>query len=160
MSACCDDNKEYSIATKFYCCLYVIEQFEHQKRQRKWDNKPCLAYGTILSDKEMWNDILGCKKTYDETYQTPINNAWKKALQWLEEYLYNKHKIWRIVSAKAENTTTSELLKIKNNPFSLPEPKYILTFNICNNIEDKPKEFYAHYQQLAFTKEEQKQHLE
>ncbi|KAG9286733.1 hypothetical protein G9A89_012283 [Geosiphon pyriformis] len=61
---------------------------------------------------------------------------------------------------KTEGMTTSELLEIKNNPLSLPESEYIQTFNIFGNIENNPKKFYKHYQQLAPTKEEQKQCLE
>ncbi|KAG9303959.1 hypothetical protein G9A89_005869 [Geosiphon pyriformis] len=57
MSACYDDNKEYSTATKFYCHLCIIKWFGCPKRQKKWDNKLCLTCGTILSDKEIWNDI-------------------------------------------------------------------------------------------------------
>ncbi|KAG9294247.1 hypothetical protein G9A89_021606 [Geosiphon pyriformis] len=37
MDACCNDDDEYSTATK----------------QKKWDNKSCLACGTILPDKEI-----------------------------------------------------------------------------------------------------------
>ncbi|KAG9285471.1 hypothetical protein G9A89_010946 [Geosiphon pyriformis] len=63
-------------------------------------------------------------------------------------------------SAKAKDTTTSELLEIKNNSLLLSEPEYILTFNIFGNIEDDPEEFHEHYQQLALIKKKQEQHLE
>ncbi|KAG9291633.1 hypothetical protein G9A89_022052 [Geosiphon pyriformis] len=43
----------------------------------------------------------------------------------------------RIAYVKAEDTTTSELLEIKNNPLSLPEPKYVQTSD-CNFIYNLP----------------------
>ncbi|KAG9290620.1 hypothetical protein G9A89_011583 [Geosiphon pyriformis] len=89
-----------------------------------------------------------------------INNAWKQALQQLEEYPHDKDKLWRMASVKTEGLTTSELLKIKNNPLSLLKPKYIQTFDIFGNIENDPKKFYEHYQQLALTRKEQEQCLE
>ncbi|KAG9296556.1 hypothetical protein G9A89_015148 [Geosiphon pyriformis] len=48
-----------------------------------------------------------------------------------------------MVSAKAEGVTTSELLEIKNNPLALPEPEYVLTFNVFGNIEDDWKNFIS-----------------
>ncbi|KAG9285641.1 hypothetical protein G9A89_009281 [Geosiphon pyriformis] len=86
----------------------------------------------------------------------PINHLNKQ----LEEYLHDKHELWRMAYVKAEGTTISELLEIKNNSLFLPEPKYVQTFDIFGNIKDDPEEFYKHYQQLASTIEEQKQHLE
>ncbi|KAG9288382.1 hypothetical protein G9A89_021413 [Geosiphon pyriformis] len=51
-----------------------------------------------------------------------------------------------MVSVKAEDTTTSKLLEIKNNLLSLPESKYVLTFDVFGNIEDDLEEFHEHYQ--------------
>ncbi|KAG9285970.1 hypothetical protein G9A89_022646 [Geosiphon pyriformis] len=65
-----------------------------------------------------------------------------------------------MMNAKAEGVTTSELLEIKNNPLSLLESEYVLTFDIFGNIENNPEEFYKHYQWLAPTREEQEQWLE
>ncbi|KAG9294229.1 hypothetical protein G9A89_021588 [Geosiphon pyriformis] len=61
--------------------------------------------------------------------------------------------------AKAEGATTNKLLEIKNNSLLLLEPEYVQTFDIFVNIEDNLKEFHKHYQQLASTRKEQKQHL-
>ncbi|KAG9307076.1 hypothetical protein G9A89_016904 [Geosiphon pyriformis] len=84
------DNKEYFMATRFYCHLCVIEHFRQPKQQKKWDNQLCFTCRTILPDKRMWNDIPGHEGTYNETCQytilinnwvskgTPINNAWKQ----------------------------------------------------------------------------------
>ncbi|KAG9286835.1 hypothetical protein G9A89_012385 [Geosiphon pyriformis] len=144
MGACCGNDEKYSMATRFYC-------------HPCWDNQLCLTCGTILPDEGMWSDIPKCGGTCDETYQytilindwvskgTPIDNAWKQAL---------------IAYAKAESATTSELLKIKNNPLSLSKPEYVQTFDVFGNIEDNSKEFHKHYQHLASTKKEQEQCLE
>ncbi|KAG9306627.1 hypothetical protein G9A89_004824 [Geosiphon pyriformis] len=51
MSACCDDNKEYHTATKFYCHPCLLECFGRPKRQGKWDNQSCLACGETLLDE-------------------------------------------------------------------------------------------------------------
>ncbi|KAG9290056.1 hypothetical protein G9A89_010362 [Geosiphon pyriformis] len=103
MGACCGNDKEYSMATRFYYHPCVIEHFGQPKRQEKWNNQPCLVCRTILPDEGMWNDIPGHRRTCDETCQytilindwvskeTPINDAWKQAL---------------IVYAKAEGMTT------------------------------------------------------
>ncbi|KAG9305898.1 hypothetical protein G9A89_016550 [Geosiphon pyriformis] len=61
---------------------------------------------------------------------------------------------------KAEGTTTSRLLEIKNNSLFLPESEYVQIFNVFGNIEDDLEEFHKHYQHLALTKEEQEQYLE
>ncbi|KAG9292969.1 hypothetical protein G9A89_016331 [Geosiphon pyriformis] len=97
--------------------------------------------GTIFLDKE--EHVMKCV-----------------TLRQLEEYSHNEHKLWRITSAKAEDATTSKLLKIKNNFLSLPKPEYVQTFDIFGNIENNPEEFHEHYQYLTPTREEQKQHLE
>ncbi|KAG9291017.1 hypothetical protein G9A89_012889 [Geosiphon pyriformis] len=136
---------EYSTTTKFYYCPCVLKWFGRPKRQKKWDNKSCLACGTILGtcDKMCQYIILINDWVYKKT---SIDDAWKK--------------IWRMASTKAEDAMTSELLEIKNNPLSFPKPKYVQMFNVFGNIEDNPKEFHEHYQCLAPTREEQKQHLE
>ncbi|KAG9298509.1 hypothetical protein G9A89_016506 [Geosiphon pyriformis] len=64
-----------------------------------------------------------------------------------------------MVSAKAKDITTRELLEIKNNSLSLPESEYVLTLDVFGNIENDPKEFHKYYQQLAPTREEQEQYL-
>ncbi|KAG9307157.1 hypothetical protein G9A89_016985 [Geosiphon pyriformis] len=43
MGACCGDNEEYTLATKFYCHSCVIEHFGRPKWVGKWDNESCLA---------------------------------------------------------------------------------------------------------------------
>ncbi|KAG9285971.1 hypothetical protein G9A89_022647 [Geosiphon pyriformis] len=92
MSVCCGDNKEYQMATKFYCHAYLVEHFERPKRVGKWDNTLCLACGETLLNEGMWNNIPGRGGTCDETCQymilindwvckrTPIDDAWKQTL--------------------------------------------------------------------------------
>ncbi|KAG9307308.1 hypothetical protein G9A89_017136 [Geosiphon pyriformis] len=134
MSTCYSDNKEYSMTTRFYYRPCIIKCFGRPKQQEKWDNQSCLTCKTILPNERMWNDIPGHGETCNETCQ--------------------------MAYVKAEGATTSKLLEIKNNLLSLPEPKYVQTFDVFGNIEDNPEEFHEHYQHLASIREEQKQRLE
>ncbi|KAG9287728.1 hypothetical protein G9A89_004131 [Geosiphon pyriformis] len=80
------------------------------------------------------NDVPGRRRTCDEACQytilindwvrkkTPIKNAWKRALNRLDGYPHDDHKIWRMASAKTENATTKEIREIKDNPWM---PEYI-----------------------------------
>ncbi|KAG9304325.1 hypothetical protein G9A89_019887 [Geosiphon pyriformis] len=86
MGACIGDNKEWPTATKYYCRSY------------KWDHMPCLAYGKILSDEGLWNDVPGRGGTCDEA-----------SLNRLDSYPHDDHKIWRMASAKAEDATPEEI---------------------------------------------------
>ncbi|KAG9295374.1 hypothetical protein G9A89_013403 [Geosiphon pyriformis] len=63
MGACCGNNKEYQMATKFYSRACHVERFGRPKRVRKWDNTLCIVCGKTLLDKEMWNDIPGRGET-------------------------------------------------------------------------------------------------
>ncbi|KAG9299101.1 hypothetical protein G9A89_020414 [Geosiphon pyriformis] len=128
-----------------------------------WPSGYCQPKLSALDDQNnkesgITNLVSHHGETCNETYQytilinnwvckgTPIDNAWKRALRQLEGYSHNKHELWRMAYAKTEDTTTSELLEIKNNPLSLSEPKYVQTFNVFSNIEDNPEEFHKHYQ--------------
>ncbi|KAG9285379.1 hypothetical protein G9A89_010854 [Geosiphon pyriformis] len=53
MGACCSDNKEYTLATKFYCRPCIIECFRRPKWVGKWDNKLCLTCEKTFLDKGM-----------------------------------------------------------------------------------------------------------
>ncbi|KAG9304011.1 hypothetical protein G9A89_005921 [Geosiphon pyriformis] len=59
MNACCSDDKEYSMATKFYCHSCVLEHFERPECVGKWNNQPCLACEETLFNEKMWNNIPG-----------------------------------------------------------------------------------------------------
>ncbi|KAG9292899.1 hypothetical protein G9A89_016261 [Geosiphon pyriformis] len=76
-----------------------------------------------------------------ETYQrTPIEDAWKRALNRLDSYLHNDHEIWRMASTKAEGTTPKKIQEIKNNPWT-PEynkPDY-LEDDFRTNIRNWPQ---------------------
>ncbi|KAG9291453.1 hypothetical protein G9A89_021872 [Geosiphon pyriformis] len=77
--------------------------------------------GKILPDKGLWNDMPGRGGTCDEACQytilinnwvqkgTPIEDAWKQALNRLNGYPHNDHKIWRMASTKAKGTTPEEI---------------------------------------------------
>ncbi|KAG9307430.1 hypothetical protein G9A89_017260 [Geosiphon pyriformis] len=65
-----------------------------------------------------------------------------------------------MTNAKVEDTSSSEILEIKNNP---PEPTdivLILNPNAFIDLENSPEKFHEHYQNLAPMREKQEQHLE
>ncbi|KAG9298633.1 hypothetical protein G9A89_012701 [Geosiphon pyriformis] len=97
MGTCCADDKEYAM------------------KQGKWDNQPCLTCGKTLLDEGMWNNIPGdwVKKG------TPIEAAWRRAVQQLNSCPHDDDEIWQMTLAKIEGTSLEEIKKIKNNS---PEP--------------------------------------
>ncbi|KAG9302793.1 hypothetical protein G9A89_009570 [Geosiphon pyriformis] len=92
MGVCCADNKEYQMATKFYCHAYLVEHFGRLKQVRKWDNTPCLACRETLPNEGMWNNIPKQGGMCDEMCQytilindwickdTLIDDVWKRVL--------------------------------------------------------------------------------
>ncbi|KAG9287638.1 hypothetical protein G9A89_023988 [Geosiphon pyriformis] len=75
-------------------------------------------------------------------------------------YPHNENEIWHMANAKIEGAMPSEILEIKNYS---PEPVDIVLIpnpDAFLNIETGPEKFYKHYQNLAPTREKQKQHLE
>ncbi|KAG9298296.1 hypothetical protein G9A89_002784 [Geosiphon pyriformis] len=133
IDVCYDNDKEYQTATKFYYCTCVIECFRQPKRQEKWNNESCLACGETLLDEGMWNDIP----------ETPIEAAWRRAVQRLDSCPYNDNKIWRMTMAKIEGALSEEIRKIKNNSSEFIEldwdPELVI------NLLD-PEQFHEHYQ--------------
>ncbi|KAG9285086.1 hypothetical protein G9A89_009897 [Geosiphon pyriformis] len=145
MGACCGDDEEYSMATRFYCCPCVLECFGKPKQVGKWDNQSCLACGETFLDEEMWHNIPGHGGTCDISCQytilisdwvrkgTPIKAAWRRA------------------------ATPEEIKMIKDNPLKPLELDWDAE-PIINLLD--PEQFHEHYQELAPTREEQKQQLE
>ncbi|KAG9285658.1 hypothetical protein G9A89_009298 [Geosiphon pyriformis] len=119
ISVCCGDDEEYYTATKFYCCPCIFKCFEQPKRQGKWNNQSCLACGETLLDEGMWNNISGRGGTCDIRKETPIEAAWRRAMQQLDSCPHDDDKIWRMAIAKIEGATPKEIREIKNNS---PEP--------------------------------------
>ncbi|KAG9303709.1 hypothetical protein G9A89_018606 [Geosiphon pyriformis] len=112
---------------------------------------------TTQKDKtKMWNDIPGQKGMCDTLCQYMILIT----ISHLNGYPHDKDKIWQMANAKVEGALPSEILEIKNN--SLEPTDIVLVFNpnAFINLENSPKEFYEHYQNLAPIREEQKQCLE
>ncbi|KAG9305324.1 hypothetical protein G9A89_007819 [Geosiphon pyriformis] len=93
-----------------------------------------------------------------ETYQgTSIEDAWKRALNRLDGYPHNDHKIWRMASTKAEGAMHEEIREIKDNPWM---PEYTGPDYPKNNFfTDDPNTFQNQYQKLAPTRKEQEQRL-
>ncbi|KAG9284128.1 hypothetical protein G9A89_022902 [Geosiphon pyriformis] len=84
----------------------------------------------------------------------PINVAWRQTIKCLDRCPHNDDKIWQIALTKIEEASPEEIKRIKNNP---PEPIELdwnpePVINLLNS-----KQFYEHYQELAPTREEQKQ---
>ncbi|KAG9306359.1 hypothetical protein G9A89_018242 [Geosiphon pyriformis] len=75
-------------------------------------------------------------------------------------YLHDEDKIWQIVNVKVEGTLSSKILKIKNNPSEPTDIVLVLNPDTFINLENSPEEFHKHYQNLAPTREKQKQCLE
>ncbi|KAG9285786.1 hypothetical protein G9A89_013211 [Geosiphon pyriformis] len=135
MGACCGDDKEYSMATRFYCCPCILEHFGRLKQVGKWDNQPCLACEETLLDKGMWHNISGRGGICP----------------------HNDDKIWQMAFAKIEGATPEEIKTIKDNP---PEPLELdWDAEPIINLLD-PEQFHEHYQELVPTREEQEQWLE
>ncbi|KAG9297653.1 hypothetical protein G9A89_011168 [Geosiphon pyriformis] len=98
MGACIGDNEEWPTATKYYCRLCKI-----------------------LPDEGFWNDVPGKGETCNEACQytilindwvrkeTSIEDTWKRALNRLDGYPHDDHKIWRMASAKAEGAMPKEI---------------------------------------------------
>ncbi|KAG9285487.1 hypothetical protein G9A89_000166, partial [Geosiphon pyriformis] len=162
MGACCSDNKEYQMATKFYCRTCHVECFERPKQVGKWDNTLCITCGETLLNEGMWNDILEREGTCDVSCQytilisdwvekgTPIEAVWRRAVQQLDSCPHNDDELWQMAIAKIEGVLPEEIRTIKNNP---PEP-IELDWNakpVINFLESK--KFYEHYQNLAPTRE-------
>ncbi|KAG9284342.1 hypothetical protein G9A89_023599 [Geosiphon pyriformis] len=168
MGVCCGNDKEYSMATRFYCHPCIFEHFGRPKRVGKWDNQLCLACGETLLDKGMWHDIPGhggmCNIECQYTIlisdwvkkRTPIETAWQRAVQRLDSCPHDNDKIWRMATAKIEDTLPEEIRTIKNNP-SEPIKLDWDAEPVINFLE--PEEFHEHYQNLAPTRKEQEQWL-
>ncbi|KAG9296605.1 hypothetical protein G9A89_015197 [Geosiphon pyriformis] len=99
----------------------------------KASGTPCLTCGKILPDKELWNNMSGRRETCNKICQytilindwvqkgTLIKDTWKQALNRLDSYLHDNHKIWRMASTKAKGAMSEEIREIKNNSWT---PKY------------------------------------
>ncbi|KAG9301003.1 hypothetical protein G9A89_018955 [Geosiphon pyriformis] len=104
-----------------------------------------------------WELGLCQTKTTGRTLITIANYVTSNAT---EGYLHDEDEIWQMANAKVESALPSEILEIKNNS---PEPTdivLVLNPDAFINLENSPKEFHEHYQNLALTKEEQEQCLE
>ncbi|KAG9306039.1 hypothetical protein G9A89_020234 [Geosiphon pyriformis] len=108
MSTCYGDDKKYSMST-----------LDDQNNKKSGITNHVLHVELSYLTKKCGMTFLGMEECV-------IRHA---MLQQLEEYSHNKDELWRMAYAKTEDATTSELLEIKNNSLSFPEPKYIQTFD-------------------------------
>ncbi|KAG9285522.1 hypothetical protein G9A89_006510 [Geosiphon pyriformis] len=109
MGACCGNNEEYQMATKFYCRTCHVECFGRPKQndipEKRGTCDVSCQYTILISD---W-----VKK------KTPIETAWRRAVQQLDSCPHNDDELWRMAITKIEDTSPEEIKTIKNNP---PEP--------------------------------------
>ncbi|KAG9296449.1 hypothetical protein G9A89_015041 [Geosiphon pyriformis] len=89
----------------------------------------------------------------------PITAAWHRAINRLDGYPHDENKIWRMVNTKVQGATPSEILEIKNNSPKQVDIILIPNPDVFLNMETNPENFHEHYQNLAPTKEKQKQWL-
>ncbi|KAG9306858.1 hypothetical protein G9A89_005759 [Geosiphon pyriformis] len=128
--------------------------------RRLWqeiNNQPCLACGETLLDEGIWHDIPGCGGTDWIRKGTPIEAAWRRAVQRLDSCPHDNDKIWQMALAKIEEAMSEEIKTIKDNPPEFLELNWD-TELIINFLD--PEQFHKHYQELALTREEQEQWLE
>ncbi|KAG9307509.1 hypothetical protein G9A89_017339 [Geosiphon pyriformis] len=77
-------------------------------------------------------------------------------------YLIKEYKTTFLVKEEhrlVEGTSPKEILEIKNNSSEPTDIVLVLNPDVFIDIENSPEEFHEHYQNLAPTREEQKQHL-
>ncbi|KAG9291563.1 hypothetical protein G9A89_021982 [Geosiphon pyriformis] len=88
--------------------------------------------------------------------ETPIEAAWKRAVQQLDSCPHDNDKIWRIAITKIEGALPEEIREIKDNPPESIELDWNSepVINLLNS-----EQFHKHYQELALIREEQKQRL-
>ncbi|KAG9286365.1 hypothetical protein G9A89_014531 [Geosiphon pyriformis] len=135
MGACCGNDEEYSMTTKFYIRPCIFEHFGRPKQVGKWDNQPCLACGETFLDEEMWHNISG---------HGGICNV-LRAVQQLDSYPHDDDEIWQIALAKIKGTMPEEIKMIKDN---LPESLELdWDAEPIINLLDL-EQFHKHYQEL------------
>ncbi|KAG9307367.1 hypothetical protein G9A89_017196 [Geosiphon pyriformis] len=86
--------------------------------------------------------------------KTPIEAAWRRAVQRLESCPHDDDKIWQMALAKIKRVTPEEIKTIKDNPPESLELDWDAEPII--NLLDL-EQFHKHYQELAPTREEQEQ---
>ncbi|KAG9292275.1 hypothetical protein G9A89_009087 [Geosiphon pyriformis] len=94
------------------------------------------------------------------SHGTLITAIWHQVISCLDSHPHNEDKIWQMASAKVKDALPSEILEIKNNSPELVDIIFIPNPNAFLDIETGSEEFNKHYQNLAPTKEKQKQCLE
>ncbi|KAG9305935.1 hypothetical protein G9A89_016588 [Geosiphon pyriformis] len=149
-------DKDYWMRTHYYCKPCHHKRYGYPKRQDKWNNKPCLACSEQLLDKRIWNDIPGRREMYNALCQYMIFIS-----DWVSHngYPHDKDEIWWMANAKIEGAMPSKILEIKNNPLEPVNIVLISNPDAFLDLETGPEEFHKHYQNLALTREEQKQCL-
>ncbi|KAG9296951.1 hypothetical protein G9A89_003665 [Geosiphon pyriformis] len=123
IGTCCDNDKNWQTATRYYCCPCIIE---------------CDGQPSKHAEKHFW--IKECGITFQDEKKHAMKHA---TLKHLEDYLHDEHEIWRMAYAMAERAIASELRKIKTNLLSLSKPEYVATFDIFASTREEQEEQLA-----------------
>ncbi|KAG9298006.1 hypothetical protein G9A89_018834 [Geosiphon pyriformis] len=121
------------------------------------------ASGTTNHVSLVANNYLtkGCETTFlvEEEHVTLYATAWHRAINQLNGYPHNENEIWQMANAKVQEAMPSEILEIKNNSPEQVDIIFIPNPDAFLDIETNSEDFHEHYQNLAPTREEQKQWL-
>ncbi|KAG9286170.1 hypothetical protein G9A89_010184 [Geosiphon pyriformis] len=98
-------------------------------------------------------------KEYEMTFLVKEEHA-TLSISCLDGYPHDKDEIWRMANTKVEGALLSEILEIKNNSPKPTDIVLVLNLDAFIDLENSPKEFHEHYQNLALIKEEQNCTLE
>ncbi|KAG9294726.1 hypothetical protein G9A89_008205 [Geosiphon pyriformis] len=82
-----------------------------------------------------------------------------RAINQLDDYPHNEDEIWQMANAKVQGAMPSEILKVKNNPSEQVDIILVPNPDAFLDIKTNPEDFHEHYQNLAPTREEQKECL-
>ncbi|KAG9289803.1 hypothetical protein G9A89_015383 [Geosiphon pyriformis] len=98
MGACCGNDEEYQMATKFYCHACHVKHFGRLKRVGKWDNTPYIAYReTLLNEGIRGTCDMSCQYTILISNwvekETPIEATWRRApvINFLKPEEFHEH---------------------------------------------------------------------
>ncbi|KAG9284274.1 hypothetical protein G9A89_002084 [Geosiphon pyriformis] len=168
MGACISPEKEYENHTCYYCKACHREQWGHLiKRNRKWDNTPCLTCEDMLPEECNWIDVAMRGGVCDQTCQyalsisekvkrrTLFDTAYNSALNKLYYYPHNAEIIFDLAMALINGATQENVCQMK-------ESEYIAyTFEIAGyNYKDKVEVYHQIASYTYLTKEVQAQQLE
>ncbi|KAG9301659.1 hypothetical protein G9A89_016729 [Geosiphon pyriformis] len=125
MGACISPEEEYETRTCYFCKAYHRERFGSPKRNRKWDNTPCLTCGEVLPEECNWIDVAMRRGVCDQTCQyalsisekvrreTPFDAVYNSALNKLYHYPHDAEMIFDLAMALINKATQENVRQMK-----------------------------------------------